>query len=81
MKKIRIENKMKISNMLMRYKESVELEPDSIAAFCAYLLLIGFEKDGGFDGVYTFEYFFTRNERRYCLSGNWFEGELKFARR
>lgn len=81
MKKIRVENKMKISNMLMRYKESVELEVDSIAAVCVYLLSIGFEKDGAFEGIYTFEYFFTRGGKRYCLSGNWFEGELQFTRR
>lgn len=78
MKKIRVENKMKISNMLMRYKQSVELEVDSIAALSAYLLAIGFEKDGAFEGIYTFYYYFTRNERRYCLSGNWFEGKIIF---
>ena len=53
-KKVKAENKIKISNMLMRYKNSVELEVDSIAAVSAYLLSLGFEKDGGFEGVYTF---------------------------
>lgn len=78
MKKIRVENKMKISNMLMRYKQSVELEVDSIAAVFAYLLSIGFEKDGSFEGIYIFDYYFVHNEHRYCLSGNWFEGKIIF---
>ena len=80
MRKVRVENKMKISNMLMRYKNSVELDTDSVAAVSAYLLSLGFEKDGGFEGTYTFYYYFVRNENRYCLCGNWFEGELVFRK-
>ena len=80
MRQVKVENKIKINDMLMRYKNAVELEIDSIAAVSAYLLSLGFEKNGGFEGVYTFAYYFVRDNNRYCLYGNWFKGELVFRK-
>ena len=73
-------NKIKISQMVRKGANYVELEMDSIRSVRDYLIRRDFVMDGSYQGEYFYEYYYEKEGVRYCLFGNWYMGEMAFRR-
>ena len=75
-----LRNRERIFEMLTEGYDMVQLEPDNVAKLIVFLLTKGFKRGDTFVGNYTFAFHFVKEGRGYALSGNWYEGLLRFYR-
>lgn len=78
---MRKENKIRIATMLMRGKDHVVLETDSLEGICDYLQKRGLKEEFFVSEGTSFKAHFVKDNEDYFLKGNWFKGDILFFKR